>query len=429
MSNNVLAKEEKEEIVNSLSGFVEGLYSQSAFTPVINQLATAQLNNRYDLVFNNRQLLNQLYIEHGIIQTLVDMPVDDAYRNGFKILSKQLSEDDIEELEAYIDRENIMRQLTQAMKWARLFGGGGLVIITNQPADKELDISKINEFSTLEFYPADLWELNLQWVGTNPSDTQLKEAPYMFYGQKLHKTRVLQIKGKESPSLFRNRMRGWGMSEVERVIRSFNQYIKYNNVIFELLDEAKVDVYKIDGFNSAMATAGGTDAVTKRIQASNMVKSYLNALTMDTKDEYDQKQMTFSGLADMLVQIRYGIASDLKMPVSKLFGVSSTGFNSGEDDIENYNSMVEHEVRAKTKFLTIQVLQMVCAKLFGFIPDDLTISFESLRVLSSEQEEAVKNGQFNRIMQAWQGGLMDTEEAKEAFNKNDLVVVNVNEKG
>ena len=31
---------------------------------------------------------------------------------------------------------------------------------------------------------------------------------------------------------------------------------------------------------------------------------------------------------------------NLKMPITKLFGISAAGFSSGEDDIENYNSMI-----------------------------------------------------------------------------------------
>jgi len=66
---------------------------------------------------------------------------------------------------------------------------------------------------------------------------------------------------------------------------------------------------------------------------------------MDMKDDYEQKQITFTGLSDVLSQIRYGIAADVKMPMAKLFGMSASGFNSGEDDIENYNAMIESSVR------------------------------------------------------------------------------------
>lgn len=151
----------------------------------------------------------------------------------------------------------------------------------------------------------------------------------------------------------RNRFRGWGMSELEKLMRSLNQYLKNQDLIFELLDEAKIDVYKIKGFNAALLNSAGTQNVAKRIQSANMIKNYQSALTMDLEDEYEQKQITFTGLAEMLVQIRQGIAADLKMPVTKLFGISAAGFNSGEDDIENYNAMIEGEIRSRLKNLSL----------------------------------------------------------------------------
>lgn len=221
---------------------------------------------------------------------------------------------------------------------------------------------------------------------------------------------------------------GWGMSEVERLIRSLNGYLKNQDLIFELLDEAKLDVYKIDGFNDALGQTGGTEKITKQIALSNSVKSFLNALVLDKEDEYDQKQMSFSGLPEMNKQNKENIASDLRMPITKLFGISSAGFNSGEDDIENYNSMLKSEIRAKSRTYLIMVYKLACAVVLGFIPDDLDIELPDLRVLSAEQQENVKNNQFTRLMTAFQNQLITEEEFKIACNKNSLLPIQIDEK-
>jgi len=174
-------------------------------------------------------------------------------------------------------------------------------------------------------------------------------------------------------------------------------------------------------------TSGGTEGVSKQIQSANMIKNYNHALTMDVEDDYIQKQVNFTGLSDVLIQIRQGIAADLKMPVTKLFGISSAGFNSGEDDIENYNSMIEGEIRAKCKFVVVDMLSLCCQKLFGFIPEDLMITFNPLRILNAKEEEEVKNAQFNRTMSSYQSGLITDKEAKAALNKDSLLPVEVDE--
>jgi hypothetical protein len=218
------------------------------------------------------------------------------------------------------------------------------------------------------------------------------------------------------------------MSELERVVRSINSYLKNQDLIFELLDEAKIDVYQLNGFNTAMLTQQGTKTAERRVQTANTLKSYLNALVLDTNDKYEQKQLSFSGLSEILNQIRQGVAADLKMPLTKLFGVSAAGFNSGEDDIENYNSMIESEVRAKAKPIVIEVLGIICQKLFGFMPDDMSIEFKSLRILSAEQEENMKNHRFNRLIEAVANGLATPEQFMIGCNNDNLLPITYTQK-
>ncbi|MCX5844287.1 MAG: hypothetical protein NT022_11200, partial [Deltaproteobacteria bacterium] len=62
---------------NSLTDFVS-----QALGTAVSQAATSQENNRYSSVTLNRALMTTMYQEHGIIQVLVDQPVDDAFRGG-----------------------------------------------------------------------------------------------------------------------------------------------------------------------------------------------------------------------------------------------------------------------------------------------------------------------------------------------------------
>lgn len=426
-------------VQNSLSDFVSGMYASGtgAFQQrgvQLSQTDTMFINNRWYLLSNFRQLLSQIYVEHGIVQTLVDQPVDDAFRAGIEIKTSQLDGDDIEKLTVYIERHQVIARLMQALKWARLYGGGAIIIVTNQDPVTPLNINSIGEDTPIDFIAADMWELygavmNIPDVEITEGDGKLKPDLefYDYYGKKIHHSRVYKVNGKEAPSFVKPRLRGWGMSELERVVRSINQYMKNQDVIFDLLDEAKIDVYKMKGFNTALSNKDGTTKVTQRVQSANMIKNYQHAITMDSEDDYVQKQITFTGLSEVLTQIRQGIAADLKMPLTKLFGISSAGFNSGEDDIENYNSMIEGEIRAKCKFIVADMVSLCCRKVFGFAPDDLIIKFPPLRILSAKEEEEVKDRQFNRTMSAYTTGLMDGFEAKEALNRASLLPAEVDE--
>lgn len=421
------------EIQNSLDtfmGIIGNQYGNGQPSQQISQTGTLYINLRWYLISNNRQLLSQAYAEHGLIQTLIDQPVDDGFRAGFEIKSSQLSPEDITDLEVFAQETESIRAVMQSAKWARLYGGGALIVITAEDPATPLNLNKLKEGAPFRLKSVDMWELyNTIMNVTADVDLNLDDQVEYFdyYGIKVHCSRVMIIKGKEEPSFIKPRLRGWGMSEVERMIRSINQYLKNQDVVFELLDEAKVDVYKMKGFNTALLAEGGTQKVAKRTQMANQMKNFQSALTMDSEDEYEQKQITFSGLAEILTQIRQGVAADVKMPMTKLFGISAAGFSSGEDDIENYNSMIEGEVRNKTKFIVTQVLKICCAVRFGFVPDDLQIEWKSLRILSAKEEEEVKDFQFNRLMTAFTSGLATAQETKQGINKADLLPVQLDE--
>ena len=401
-----------------------GLQSQP-----VSQPWTAYSNLRNYLVSNFRQLLSEMYVEIGLVQTIVDLPIEDALRGGVKIISHQLEESQIEELRNSLDRDNDLVAIAQGAKWSRLFGGGGVLILTDQDPETPLDIKKITKKEELEFRAVDMWEL---FQGeTNPGD---KYDPtigmqtynyYSYYGEKVHASRVLKMVGQPAPSFIRPRLRGWGLSVVEVLLNSINQYLKSTNIAYEVLDEFKVDVYKIKALASTLMSPSGDISVKERIALMNYQKNYQNAIVMDKEDDWDHKQLSFTGLAEAMTGIRMQVASDMRMPLTKLFGISAAGFNSGEDDIENYNSMIESKIRGKIKHDILRMIEIKCRKLFEFVPDDLEIEFFPLRVLGGVDEETVKTQKIQRLKLAYDDGIIDDKIYKEALNKGKLLDVSV----
>ncbi len=425
---NALTEYVDKAVKNGLAGAIGfgGGFPQnqgSPYTEQVSNTTTIFKNLRWYLVSNFRQMLSEAYVEIGLIQTIVDVPVDDGLRGGVLLKSKQLSEEELEELQTSLDRDDDLTIVGQAAKWNRLFGGAGILILTDQDPESPLEMDQITEDSDLEFRAVDMWELFWDKQNTEGYDPAIQSEDfdyYNYYGEQVHKSRVMRLKGITAPSFIRPRLRGWGFSVVETLVRSINQYLKSTDLIFEVLDEFKVDVFKIKNLTNTLLSPIGEESVKRRIQLANYQKNYQNALTMDSEDDWDHKQLSFAGLGDAMVQIRMQVASDMRMPLTKLFGISAAGFNSGEDDIEVYNSMVESQVRNKLKYDILRICEIKCQKLFGFVPDDLSLSFKPLRVMSSEQEETCKTQKFARLIQAKTAGELTTVEFRDACNKGDL---------
>lgn len=424
MSNTELNDAPKEEFNNSLLGLTMGIQTPQN---QIAQQTTVDVNLRRYMISNNRTLLSYLYVELGLVQTLIDQPIDDAYSSLPTVNTKELSLDDIKRLQEFM-QNGWFDTFKQSLKWGRLFGGGALFFnVKGQNAAKPFDYRRLKPGDTVEIYALDRWELQLI-----PSDKimfpyqitakniPVKDWVYL-YDKEVHKSRMRIFKGKMAPSILRPQLLGWGMSEIERLLRSLNCFLKNQDVVFELLDEAKIDVYKLEGFNNTLGNDETTKKIENQIRLANMLKNYLNAIVMDKADDYTQKTIHLSGLADMGAQNQQNIASDLKMPLTKLFGMSSAGFNSGEDDIENYNAMLESEVRAKSAHSLYDLYYMACMLLFGFIPSDLSFELPPLRTLTAEQVENVKNSKFNRLFQSLQLGAITPEQFIRACDKEQLL--------
>lgn len=375
-------------------------------------------SDQYTPITLNRILCSYSYFTHGPLQTMIDIPIEDAFRGGIDIESEELDADDVRLLQDVMEKCKDLRAIKDTMRWAMVFGGAACIINTDQDPKEELNIDAIGEDSPLEFLAADRWEVLLNFLQSDKV-----ECPYNYYGQPLHKTRVIAVKGKEAPSYIRKRLQGWGMSEYERVIRNIQQYIKEEDLIYQLLDEAKIDVYQIKGYNTALASAMGRQVINNRFQMANIGKNFHSALMMDAEDKYEQKQLTFSGLADILTQIRIGISAAIGMPMSKLFGLSAAGFNSGEDDIENYNARVESEVRAKAKEILIQVIPLRCKQVLGIVPEHIEYKFKPLRVLGAEAEEVVKSQKFNRHSALYAQGFYTGQEYAETLKMEKITIL------
>lgn len=376
--------------------------------------------NYNPIITLNRVAVTQAYMTHGILQTAIDVPVLDAFRGGLDITSQELDDEDINELNNYLRESKTLHEVKDVFRWSRLYGGAGLIINVSQDPLGPLNWNYVDYPDLpLSFIAADRWELILNVIQINEV-----EFPYNYYGQPLRKDRVMRVIGKEAPSFLRPRLQGWGMSEFERMIRDINQFVKGQNAMFQLMDEFKIDVFKMMGFNSTVLSDLARGKVSKRLMYLNYVKNYHRALILDTDDDFVQKQLSLSGWGEVFKQIMIGMSAAVRMPMSKLFGFTATsGLSANTDDLENYNAMVESEIREPALDILYPVVRACCRHLFGFEPQDLKIGFQSLRVIGPVEEEEIRTSKQNRLMQLYQADLLTAEEFFEAMRQEEIFMM------
>lgn len=381
-------------------------------------------NLRWYLVSNFRQMLSQAFAEIGLVQTIVCVPVDDGLRGGVLIKSKQLDEDQIKKLQSQMKRKGDFTTAGWAAKWERLYGGAGIIVmVDDQDPEEPFKIASVNKNTELGFRDCDMWELFQDKQNVEGFSIEEEESEYFdYYNEPVHKSRVMKLEGLKAPSFIRPRLRGWGMSVVEALVRSMNQYLKATDLGFEVLDEFKLDIYKIKNMVNTLLSPNGTAKLKERIQLANWQKNYQNAVVMDSEDDFDHKQLSFAGLAEAMEGIRMQVAADMRMPILKLFGQSVTAGlgTSAPEEMENYNSMIESEVRGKLEYHILRMAEIRSQQLFGMVPDDLELEFKPLRELGAVDQETVKTQKYARVSAAKAAGEITTIEYRDICNKGNL---------
>ena len=301
---------------------------------------TLAKNINQQLISYNWVLLSYSYNSFSIVKSVIDVPVNDAFKGGLRIMSDQLDDANKKEVYKWLEEKKAIEIIKNAVRWTRLYGGGGIIIDDGRDADSFFNINFVGKETDIKLYAVDLWELgrtldDSQGVQTGiPNFYDWDKSSLYFYGKKLDRSRAILLNGEEPPSLIKRRLRGWGQSKLEPLVRPLNQYLKNQNVGFELLDEAKIDVFKLADFSNMMQNEDGEKDILEMVEFANQVKSYKKALVMDKEDDFQRHPYSFSNIEGVSSSADKSIANATNIPINKLFGQSQSGLNTNEEDLE-----------------------------------------------------------------------------------------------
>lgn len=417
-------KQENKNVVNNGLANALDLNSNICNNPLNNPITLMYNVNQWYYTFD-WMLLTNAYKSIGFIQTAINQIVDDAFRNeGLIIDTKTLDTDELEQLrQALIDNGDI-EAIKDAIRWGQLYGGGTVMAMTDQNPELPLDEKQLKG-KKLKFVASDRWHCTTTGSNIEISDKFIYTTSPDESGTTmltLDRSRVGIFSGLKCPDHIRLIMQGWGLSIFEAVISPLTQYLKSMSVALELLDEAKIDVIKILDLANTLMTPGGEEIIKRRLALVTQNKNYKSSIAMDAQDDYQQKQITFSGLPDMIEKIQYLVCSALKRPYSKVFGKGSSGFSSGEDDLENYNTVVDSEIRTPATNLIKWVVDLRCLQLFGRKLPDFTPQWKPLRVMSEKDESEIKSRKMTDYLQLVDRQIMTKQQCAQHLTEDGIVL-------
>ena len=407
---------------------------QSAIDGFINSLAylgeASELTNANDYerhsITNNYELLTVMYRENWIAKRIIDTPCEDMTRSWYTV-SSEIEQEKLDELAKLEAKHNIKQEITNGLRWARLYGGAAAVIVLK---DQEDMLDQPLDFDTL--VPGCFRGLIIvdRTNGLYPSleleeDMDDPEFGYPMYynvildnigGEtlKIHHSRLIPFRGRMLPIQEEINEDYWGASEIEHVYEELQKRNATSANIAQLVFQANVSALKISDYGEALAMAPEKkkQQIMEALFNMNRIRNSFGLLLMGSEDNYEQHPYSFAGIAEVYESFMMDMAGAAEIPATKLYGRSPQGMNAtGESDMKNYYEMLAQLQERNLRPAIEKLLPIMAMSLWGTIPEDMEVVFEPLMTTTPDQRADIMSKQATAIIQAFSAGIISQKTA------------------
>ncbi|MCC3658126.1 DUF1073 domain-containing protein, partial [Staphylococcus haemolyticus] len=276
----------------------------------------------------------------------------------------------------------IAANVQEAVTWARLYGGGGILMLTGQDLSKPLDVRRIRKGDLkrcIVFDRHDMSPLTLNtWDILAPNYMMPEYYTITGGGQQIHWTHFARFSGKRLPRRQMVQTQGWGDSELRVCLDDIMDMVASKDGIAELMQEANVDVVKREGLSDELAS-DQDDAIVSRYTLFSQMKSLVQMALLDGDESYERKTLDLGGVAPVLETFMTWISGAADIPVTRLFGTSAKGLNAtGEGDMNNYNNSIRSKQLTQVDPGLRQLDEVLVRSALGYWPDDFNYVWNPL---------------------------------------------------
>lgn len=375
-------------------------------------------------------LMVTLYRTHWIVKKIIDVVANDMTKAGIKIKT-ELEPEILKRIENCLKARKVHIALNELTRWGRLFGGAGAVMLIDGQDEYlseplNLDTIMLNDFKGLLVFD--------RWSGITPCQELVQDLDSIDFGLpkyynveletgaaiKVHHSRVLRYVGRKLPRWEKQVEQYWGASELEAVIEEITKRDNTSFNIAQLVFLANLRILKMADLGDGL-TINDTRAqqdLYNTLAAQNSLLSNFGLYVMNKDDDFDTKQYTFSGLAEIMQQFMLDISGATGIPATKMYGRSPEGMNAtGESDMQNYYEMIRENQSTSLADNWTKLLPVIFMSEIGYVPDDLDFDFEAIENVKEEEIADLIGKKSDSIIKGYDANLLTQKEAREELKQ------------
>lgn len=280
--------------------------------------------------------LNKLYRSEGFAKRLVNIVADEMVREWFHVAN----DTDNVIVEALNDLK-AKTIINRHLRWDRLHGGAATLMLVDDGQTGEDVLSKplaedrlkkIVDFRTydrwaVQWDAADLYDDPANAKFGTPELYQLNPRSGGLAMFKVHESRLLITHGVDITDIERSKNNGWGDSVIQAAYTQLRSLGSVYGSVETILDDFIQAVMSIENLQDLIAS-GKEDIIKKRLQVLDMSRHLLNTLLIDTREKYEKKASTVTGLDGIIDKFASALSAVSGIPVSLFMGESPKGLNA-----------------------------------------------------------------------------------------------------
>ena len=378
----------------------------------------------------SRSQLETIYVESWACGKFINIPVDDMMIR-WRVF-ESVNEEQAKNMAKAEKKYKVKTKLKKAMKAARLFGTGMLVIVTREaPLTEPLNLDRIRKDDLIQLLCFNRFDASVSMTDRDIySETYGKPLFYRFTPEggtmfDVHESRVIRFDGIAplNESGFTGYEKDWGVSSVVPVLISIFQDATIASNMSHLSGETSLSVLKLQGLREALVGRmqdQDTIPPDQLLSKLNMLKSNYRTLAIDVEDEFERKAVTWGGIHQVIDQFARRLAAAADIPATRFWGQSPVGMNAtGDSDAANYSIMVSaNQIDMLTDPLLL--IDNLIVRSMGMGSEPMEYEFLPLVDVSEKDQAEVAKLKAEAGKIGVETGAIDEDEARSALDGDSV---------
>jgi phage-related protein (TIGR01555 family) len=314
-------------------------------------------------------MLEELYHSDAYAARIAEAVPKHALRRGFKV---KVGDTELEtRVQRAITALHITPRLREAWTWARVFGGGAVLLGCDDGRDASEPIDPralrrvlfATSVTSREVWP-ETWDLDP--LSQRFGEPVIYRLTRVGGGggmdtSRVHYSRLVRFEGLPTTRQRRITLKGWGESYLQRAHDLLVEWNGAHTAVNDLVQQSSIGVFKMKDLMS-MVASDPDGLLKKRMEAMDLARSVARSILLDAEGEaYERVEVgALTGLPDLLDRYSLRLAGALEMPVSILLGREPAGLNAtGEADTRAWYDAIDAERETILKPAVERIVRLV----------------------------------------------------------------------